>query len=279
VYVLVADVSAVEVAFRSLDGLLLRGTLLAPPGVSPPAVVMVHGGGVTRDEGGLFARIAEGLAAAGVASLRFDFRAHGTSEGRQEELTLAGVVNDVRAAADKVQQATGAGAVGVVGASFGGGLAALFAARYPDRVRSLVLINPLLNYKKRFIDDKPYWSGDRVDAEVGRELAERGFVAHSPSFKLGRALLNEVFYLRPEEEIATVAAPTLFLHGTRDTFIPVESSREYVQRVRGEARLIEFDGAQHGLAVHDDPQYLDPQTQAWQAQAVGDIVDWVVTHR
>jgi pimeloyl-ACP methyl ester carboxylesterase len=275
----VADARAVEVAFRSLDGLLLQGTLLAPPSDSLTAVVMVHGGGVTRDEGGFFTRIAEGLAAAGVASLRFDFRAHGASDGRQEELTLAGVVNDVRAAADEVQRTTGAGAVGVVGASFGGGLAALFAARYPDRVRSLVLINPLLNYKKRFVDDKPYWSGDRIDAEAGRELAERGFVAHSPSFKLGRALLNEVFYLRPEEEIATVAAPTLFLHGTRDTFIPVESSREYVQRVHGEARLIEFDGAQHGLAVHDDPQYLDLQTQAWQAQAVHDITDWVVTRR
>jgi pimeloyl-ACP methyl ester carboxylesterase len=275
----VADARAVEVAFRSLDGLLLQGTLLAPPSDSLTAVVMVHGGGVTRDEGGFFTRIAEGLAAAGVASLRFDFRAHGASDGRQEELTLAGVVNDVRAAADEVQRTTGAGAVGVVGVSFGGGLAALFAARYPDRVRSLVLINPLLNYKKRFVDDKPYWSGDRIDAEAGRELAERGFVAHSPSFKLGRALLNEVFYLRPEEEIATVAAPTLFLHGTRDTFIPVESSREYVQRVHGEARLIEFDGAQHGLAVHDDPQYLDPQTQAWQAQAVHDITDWVVTRR
>jgi uncharacterized protein len=275
----VADARAVEVAFRSLDGLLLQGTLLAPPSDSLTAVVMVHGGGVTRDEGGFFTRIAEGLAAAGVASLRFDFRAHGASDGRQEELTLAGVVNDVRAAADEVQRTTGAGAVGVVGVSFGGGLAALFAARYPDRVRSLVLINPLLNYKKRFVDDKPYWSGDRIDAEAGRELAERGFVAHSPSFKLGRALLNEVFYLRPEEEIATVAAPTLFLHGTRDTFIPVESSREYVQRVHGEARLIEFDGAQHGLAVHDDPQYLDLQTQAWQAQAVHDITDWVVTRR
>lgn len=274
-----AEEGRVEVAFRSLDGLLLKGTLLAPQRGSATAVVMVHGGGVTREEGGFFARIAEGLAAAGVASLRFDFRAHGTSEGRQEELTLAGVVNDVRAAADEVQRATGAGPVGVVGASFGGGLAALFAARYPDRVRSLVLINPLLNYKKRFVDNKPYWSGDQIDVEAGRELAERGFVAHSPSFKLGRGLLNEVFYLRPEEEIATVVASTLFLHGTRDTFIPVESSREYVQRVRGEARLIEFDGAQHGLAVHDDPQYLDQQTQAWQAQAVDDITDWVVTHQ
>lgn len=43
-------------------------------------------------------------------------------------------------------------------------------------------------------------------------------------------------------------------------------------------RLIEIDGAQHGIAVHDDPQYLDPQTQRWQAQAITDIADWVTQH-
>jgi hypothetical protein len=48
--------------------------------------------------GGFFARLALGLAAAGVASLRFDFRAHGVSEGRQEDVTLAGIVNDILAA-------------------------------------------------------------------------------------------------------------------------------------------------------------------------------------
>ena len=65
------------------------------------------------------------------------------------------------------------------------------------------------------------------------------------------------------------------LHGTGDTFIPVESSREYVARIPARTRLIEVDVAQHGIAVHDDPGYLDPQTQAWQAAAIQDIADWV----
>ena len=60
-----------QVAFRSLDGLTLRGTL-AVPGEAPSAIaVLVHGGGVTREEGGFFTRLAAALAAAGVASLRF----------------------------------------------------------------------------------------------------------------------------------------------------------------------------------------------------------------
>src|SRR5438105_2980444 len=90
--------STAEVTFRSLDGLHLAGTVVVPAGELAGAAVLVHGGGVTREEGGFFTRLALGVATAGVASLRFDFRAHGASEGRQEDVTLAGIVNDIRAA-------------------------------------------------------------------------------------------------------------------------------------------------------------------------------------
>jgi alpha-beta hydrolase superfamily lysophospholipase len=267
-----------DVEFMSLDGTVLCGTLVEPDKGAHQALVLVLGGGVTREEGGFFGRIADGLAARGVASLRFDLRGHGASAGPQELLTLAGVVNDIRAAVEHVVEVLGGVAVGVLGASFGGGLAATFAARYPKRVGCLVLINPLLDYKRRLIDEKPYWSNEHIEADTARTLTEQGFVEHSPSFRLGRPLLNELFYLRPKEEIAQVRAPTLILHGTADTFIPVESSREHVDRVQAKAKLIEIEGAQHGIAVDGDPEYRDVQTQAWQAQAVVDITDWVVTH-
>ena len=48
--------------FRSLDGLRLLGTLIAAPvAADGNAAVLVHGGGVTRDEGGFFTRLAAGL--------------------------------------------------------------------------------------------------------------------------------------------------------------------------------------------------------------------------
>jgi pimeloyl-ACP methyl ester carboxylesterase len=265
-----------EIAFRSPDGLHLAGTVVTPADQLTGAAVLVHGGGATREETGFFARMALSLAKVGVASLRFDFRAHGASEGRQEDLTLAGIVNDIRAAVEQLQLTLGNDApVNLIGTSFGGGITAYFAARYPDRVRRLVLLNPLLNYKKRFIDDKPYWQDDRIDEAAGHELSEHGFVAHSPTFKLGRALLNEVFYVQPHTVLGDIAAPTLFVHGTRDTFVPVESSRWGVAQIKVEARLIEIDGAQHGFAVHDDPQYLDPQSQLWQAQVIEAVTAWL----
>lgn len=267
-----------EAVFPSLDGLRLRGTLVTPISASGSAAVLVHGGGVTREEGGFFARLADGLADAGLPSLRFDLRGHGESEGRQEDLTLAGIANDIRAAVEQAQAATGSKAVHLYGTSFSGGVCVLFAARHYADVRSLTLANPLLDYKQRFIDEKPFWHDDHIDERAGRELVEHGFVAHSPTFKLGRPLLNEVFFVEPHRLLSEVRTPTLFLHGSADTFVPVESSRQAVGQLAGEAELVEIEGAQHGFAVHEDPQYLEPQTQEWQAMVIRTVADWMTAH-
>ena len=271
----VSNESEAVAEFRSLDGLRLSATWTVPSAAASSAAVLVHGGGVTRDEGGFFSRLAAGLRQAGIASLRLDLRGHGSSEGRQEDLTLAGIMNDIRAAVAHVRDLTGNGPVNLVGTSFGGGISGCFASHHPDQIRRLVLLNPLVNYKKRFIDDKPYWNDDRIDDDAGRELAMQGFLWHSPTFKLGRPLLNEVFYLRPDQAIANISTPTLIVHGTKDTFIPIESSRTYVQQIPADARLLEVEGAQHGFAVHDDPQYLNPQTVEWQALVIREVVEWL----
>jgi pimeloyl-ACP methyl ester carboxylesterase len=266
-----------EIEFRSLDGTNLSGTVLEPV-ETKAAVVLVHGGGVTREEGGFFTRIAQGLAERGTASLRFDFRGHGASGGRQEDLTLSGVANDIRSAVAFALDAFDLGSVSVLGASFGGGITAMYAAGHPEVVRSVILINPLFNYKRRLIDEKTYWTLDHIEPDAARELADNRFLAHSPSFKLGLPMLNELFWVRPDEAITKLTAPTLIIHGTGDTFIPVESSRQHAERIPGEVTLIEIEGAQHGIAVHDDPGYLDPQTQTWQADTIGLIGDWVAGH-
>ena len=165
-----------------------------------------------------------------------------------------------------------------MGASFSGGIRAYYASCINEQLRSLVLLNPLLNYKKRFIDDKPYWRNEQIDEEAGRALAADGFLAHSPTFKLGRPLLNEVFYLQPHRCLSQVQIPTLLIHGSEDTFIPVESSKYATTQLGGETKLIEIEGAQHGIAVHDDPTYAQPQTQEWQEFAIRSVADWITSH-
>jgi uncharacterized protein len=266
-----------QVMLCAHDGLHLAGTLVTPDQPTDRAVVLVHGGGVTRDEAGFFVRLADGLAEAGVASLRFDLRGHGESEGRQEDLTLSAILNDIDTALDHVRIATDATMVSLLAVSFAGGIAAYFAAERPDVLDRLVLGNPLLNYKKRFVDDKPYWSDDQINDEAAKELADQGFVAHSPTFKLGRPLLNEVFWLQPHTVLDQISTPTLLIHGTKDTFIPIESSRAAAAKLKAPHRLIELEGAQHGFAVHDDPTYADPKSQEYQAFVIRTVVEWLTT--
>lgn len=262
---------------RTSDGLLLSGTLALPDGVSQ-AAVLVHGGGVSREEGGFFTRLAAGLADTGIASFRFDLRGHGESEGRQEELTIAGILADIRAAVAFVGSQAGIDRVALLGASFSGGICGYYAAQHPNQLTSLIMLNPLLNYRKRLIDDKPYWHNGQISNEAGRELLCQGYVVHSPTFKLGRPLLNEIFYLQPHTVLGDIQAPTLIVHGSKDTFIPVESSRWAVHQLAIEHRFIEVDGAQHGFAVHDDPTYANPQSQQWQTEVIRAVADWIRRH-
>lgn len=260
----------------TLDGLQLAGTLVLPENATDRAVVLVHGGGVTREEGGFFTRLATGLGESGVASLRYDLRGHGESEGKQEELALSAILNDIRVVLGYVRAETGIRAVSLLGASFGGGICGYYAAKRPDEVYRLVLLNPQLDYKKRTIDSRPFWKNDYLTNGAAQQLAEHGFIEFTPTLRHGRGIFNEVFWLKPNEALSEIVAPTLVVHGTKDTLVPIESSRAAMSQFRTEHKLVEIDGAQHGFAVHEDPQYLNPQSQEWQAFVIRTVTDWLV---
>lgn len=266
---------ATDTSVRTLDGLHLAGTLVEPEQPPVGAVVLVHGGGVTREEGGFFTRLAIGLGEAGLASLRFDLRGHGQSEGKQEELTLSAILNDIRVAVAHVRAEAGADTVSLLGASFGGGICGYYVAKRPDDVQRLVLLNPQLDYKKRTIDSRTYWTDDSVDDEAAQQLTDQGYIDFTPTLKHGRPIFNEVFWLRPNEILGEITAPTLVVHGTKDTFVPIESSRAAMSQFGGEHKLVEIEGSQHGFAVHDDPQYLNPQSQEWQAFVIRTVTEWL----
>jgi uncharacterized protein len=262
-------------SFRTLDGLRLAGTLVRPDTPAELAVVLVHGGGVTREEGGFFTRMAQGLGEAGVASLRFDLRGHGESEGRQEELTLSAILNDIRVALAYVREATGAAIISLIGQSFGGGICAYYAAKRPGEVARLVLLCPQFNYKRRTIDSRPYWVDDYLSDEAALQLAGQGYIQFTPTLRHGRPIFNEVFWLQPHTVLGEISAPTLVVHGTKDTLVPIESSREALAQFTAKHELVEVEGAEHGFAVHGDPQYHNPQSQEWQAFVIRTVADWL----
>jgi pimeloyl-ACP methyl ester carboxylesterase len=94
----------------------------------------------------MFQRTARLFAAAGLATLRFDFVNSGQSDGRWEETTFSGQASDVRAVLDHLARLPDVDhrRVALLGFSQGG-LVALRTGVQDQRVGTLVLWNPVLD--------------------------------------------------------------------------------------------------------------------------------------
>jgi pimeloyl-ACP methyl ester carboxylesterase len=120
-----------------------------------------------------------------------------------------------------------------VGSSMGGYLAARWAQLHPERVDRLILLCPAFDFAERW----PKLLG----AETFERWRQEGHIALPD----GTGTPVEVHFgliedakTHPARPIVT--CPTTIIHGTRDTVVPIESSRDYAQ-AHPYVRLIEVD--------------------------------------
>ena len=148
----------------------------------------------------------------------------------------------------------------LVGMSMGGRIAQLAAARYPERARSLCSImsstgNPALSRPRRTvldalnrepandreawieqqIADERLWEGSRYpqDEEWLHALLGRAFDrAHSPAGT--RRQLCAIYATGDQREhCRRIRAPTLVVHGTDDTLIPIDGGEDTAAAIPG----------------------------------------------
>ena len=164
-----------------------------------------------------------------------------------------------------VLDAAGSERAAVLSYTAGGPLAAILAARHPERVSALVLYACMMRATR---DDELPWlpSAEERTARFERLLERWGDgtmiqqlapsaagdevlaawfgrltrLAASPGRM--RRLVAALAEFDPRPELGRIAVPTLVLHRTDDAFIDVRHSREYAQRIPG-ARLVELPGS------------------------------------
>ena len=144
-----------EVSFINNDA-VLKGTLTLPKDYSQdtPVVIMVTGSGLqNRDEEIFehkpFAVIADALANAGIASLRYDDRGFGESTGDAVNCTTEDLKNDALSGIGFLRKRFNR--VGVLGHSEGGTIAVMLAAdKKPDFIISLA--GMIISGKETLID-------------------------------------------------------------------------------------------------------------------------------
>jgi alpha/beta superfamily hydrolase len=115
---------------------------VAVPAQARTGVVICHphpsyGGSMEND---LIVTLAHALQAAGLATLRFDFRGVGASGGTHDD--GRGEVDDVRAAAATLRARLGVPRVSLVGYSFGSVMALRAGCDEPDALTGMVAIGP-----------------------------------------------------------------------------------------------------------------------------------------
>jgi uncharacterized protein len=190
--------------------------LFLPEGESAGGVVMLHGAGSQKENQFDIARM---LRAGGIASVCFDQRGHGESDGALG----ASVLDDVAT----IAQLLPPGPVALRGSSMGGFVALMAGARMD--VAAVVAICPA------------------TGALLARGLREGRF-----SFRADADGLRPVLESADETAAAaTLGERLLLMHAEGDEQVPIEGTRDLHAAAPG-SRLVTVPGGHHQSIQHDD---------------------------
>jgi dipeptidyl aminopeptidase/acylaminoacyl peptidase len=222
--------------FRAEDGLLLSGWLFRPSGVLGPlpTLIWLHGGPEAQERP-TFQPLFQALLAEGVAVFAPNVRGSG-GYGRSfacaddhERRFVA--ITDVRAAVEFLVSARLAdpGRVGVSGRSYGGYLALVALAWFPELFAVGVDICGISDFATFYASTEP-WIAEAATTKYGDPRSDA-------------ALLRE---LSPIHRVDRITAPLLVVHGAHDTNVPIVEAQQVVDALR------ERGAAPGFLLFHDE---------------------------
>lgn len=244
----------------------LHGTLLTPDGKAEfDAVLMISGSGPTDRDGNQprlqnnsLKLVAEGLQAAGFASLRFDKRGVAASAGaaaREEDLRFDTYVDDARQWLAILKSETGVKRLFVLGHSEGA-LIAVIVGQDGGTSGTISLAGaglPAADILRRQIRSSPNGEQVLALAEPTLQKLERGELDPAPSpllYTLFRPSVQPYliswFKVDPRVEIGRAQGRVLILQGSTDIQVLAEDAQS-LQAARPDAVLTMIDGMNHVL--------------------------------
>jgi pimeloyl-ACP methyl ester carboxylesterase len=220
-------------------------TLSCPSSCENPDTVVVYiHGFASNQRGEKAAYFGERFVARGDAYLTFDLRGHGASSGTMEELTVTRALADVEAMLAWARERFGR--LVVIGSSFGGQLAAWASARNPKAITANLLIAPAFSFYENRVRDFGPEGMARLRAE-GYALVQNEWITAT----IGRDLVEDAEGYGLERLLPAYRTPTLILHGTEDSTVPLAGSIEFARRSAARPlELVAIAGGDHRLTEH-----------------------------
>ena len=185
-----------------------------------PGVVMFHGYKGNKSESHrIFTKTSRVLAEIGIASLRFDFRGQGDSEGDFSTMTIGGEMKDAKAALKFIRQQPEIDTtrIGIVGFSLGAMVASLIVGEDP-KIKTTVLWSA--------VSDLAPLIKARMTPEAWRQLELMGCVDEY-GWAVGKRFIDESSSFDPISGLVKTKGHVLLIHGDDDHAVPVQSTLDY----------------------------------------------------
>ena len=179
-------------------------------------------------------------------------------------------LNDMGADIAGLMDAVGYNEAHIIGASMGGMIAQIVAAQYPAKTRSLISIMSTTNapHLPPPTDEAEMRLRNLAtgEAEADREqsIRNRGFYPES----MQRHLMAILKTGDRSDEVATIAAPTLVLHGADDGLVPPEHGRHTASLIP-DSRFLLIEGMEHNMPEDIIPLLVDEMTDHMDAVEAG----------
>src|ERR1022692_774643 len=242
------------------DGITLDARILKVE-CSRAAILLVHGFGVDLHEEGTFDTLVERLADNCLSAMRFSFRGHGTSGGKQEEMTISGERLDRLAAYETMIKQLNPPYV-IIAASFGAVSTLLELVMLRPKPTCLVLWNPVLDIDSVFIHPTTPWGHQNFGQKAFDFAAHSGHAVVDGVFRAGHLLFKEMLLYPGNLGVRHLQGiPTLILHGTADSYVPFASSKAVASL--SNVWLVEISDSDHGFPEPDDEERAVSETVTW----------------
>jgi putative redox protein len=240
-------------SFPNAKGDQLAATLDLPLGVPVTYALFAHCFTCGKD---ILAakRIAERLAGAGIAVLRFDFTGLGGSEGDFANTHFSSNVDDLVAAADHLRATRGVPAI-LIGHSLGGAAVLAAAERIPD-ARAVVTVAAPFDPGHVTGLFKEHVESIREQGEVEVALAGR-------PFRIRREFLDDVAERKLHDHVANLRKALLVFHSPTDDIVGIDNASRIFLAAKHPKSFVSLTGADHLLSQKRDAIYVANVVAAW----------------
>jgi len=191
-----------------------------------------------------------------ISTIRFDFYAHGDSDGDFEDLLISKTQDNLEEIINFVKTKNFKKII-LIGSSFGG-FNSLIKTANNQNINMLILKAPVSNYYKKDLEIKgekfmeEFMKNKRILYSIGRDNKQSylkyDFVEEYMQDRYNGWILAK-----------NIKVPALIFHGTSDIIVPFEQSVELVKNI-DKSKLILLNGADHRFSKKDDKKYFIKKT-------------------